>query len=111
MRLARSTERVLGGLQFWKNTASLIERADLPLRTGEVFYIQLGCALLFGMPAGFAGVFPLIVLGLCFILIPLYGRAGAAIATAAALIIESIMLFVVTKRRLGFHVFVWNRAR
>jgi tight adherence protein B len=64
VRLARSTERVLGGLQFWKNTAQLIERADLPLRTGEVFYIQLGCALLFGMPAGFAGVFPLIVLGL-----------------------------------------------
>ena len=53
-----------GGLQFWKNTAQLIERADLPLRTGEVFYIQLGCALLFGMPAGFAGVFPLVVLGL-----------------------------------------------
>jgi len=64
VRLARSTERVLGGLQFWKNTADLIERADLPLRTGEVFYIQLGCALLFGMPAGFAGVFPLIALGL-----------------------------------------------
>ena len=64
VRLARSTERVLGGLQFWKNTAQLIERADLPLRTGEVFYIQLGCALLFGMPAGFAGVFPLVVLGL-----------------------------------------------
>jgi tight adherence protein B len=64
VRLARSTERVLGGLQFWKNTATLIERADLPLRTGEVFYIQLGCALLFGMPAGFAGVFPLVVLGL-----------------------------------------------
>jgi len=36
---------VLGGLQFWKNTASLIERSDLPLRTGEVFYMQLGAAL------------------------------------------------------------------
>jgi O-antigen/teichoic acid export membrane protein len=49
-------------------------------------------------------------LGLCFVLIPLFGLAGAAIATTLALIIESIMLFVVTKRRLGFHVFVWNRA-
>jgi O-antigen/teichoic acid export membrane protein len=58
----------------------------------------------------YAGAFA-INLGLCFILIPLFGLAGAAIATAAALIIESIMLFVVTKRRLGFHVFVWNRAR
>ena len=64
VRLARSTEKVLGGLQFWKNTATLIERSDLPLRTGEVFYMQLGAALLLGMPAGFAGVFPLLVLGL-----------------------------------------------
>src|SRR4029079_1400828 len=64
VRLARSTERVLGGLQFWKNTADLIERAALPLRTGEVFYIQRCCARLFVMPAGFAGVFPLIALGL-----------------------------------------------
>ncbi|MDX6377417.1 MAG: tight adherence protein [Gaiellaceae bacterium] len=62
VRLARSTERVLGGLQFWKNTALLIERADLPLRTGEVFYMQLGAALVLGAPAGFAGVFPLFTL-------------------------------------------------
>ena len=47
---------------------------------------------------------------LCLILIPLFGAAGAAIATAAALVFESIWLFVVTKRRLGFHVFVWGRA-
>ena len=52
VRLARSTEKVLGGLQFWKNTAPLIERSDLPLRTGEVFYMQLGAALLLGSPAG-----------------------------------------------------------
>jgi O-antigen/teichoic acid export membrane protein len=49
-------------------------------------------------------------LGLCFVLIPPFGLEGAAIATTLALVIESIMLFVVTKRRLGFHVFVWNRA-
>ena len=57
----------------------------------------------------YAGAFA-INLGLCFALIPLFGLAGAAIATAIALIVESIMLFVVTKRRLGFHVFVWKRA-
>jgi O-antigen/teichoic acid export membrane protein len=56
-----------------------------------------------------AGAFA-VNLGLCFVLIPLFGLAGAAIATATALIVESIMLFVVTKRRLGFHVFVWKRA-
>jgi O-antigen/teichoic acid export membrane protein len=48
---------------------------------------------------------------LCFILIPVFGAAGAAIATAVALVSESIWLFVVTKRRLGFHVFVWGAER
>ena len=43
-------------------------------------------------------------------LIPLLGAAGAAIATSSALIFESMLLFVVTKRRLGFHVFIWGRA-
>ncbi len=46
---------------------------------------------------------------LCFVLIPLFGMAGAAIATASALIFESILLFLVTKNRLGFHVFIWGR--
>jgi tight adherence protein B len=62
VQLARSTERILGGLNFWKTSASLIERADLPLRTGELFYMQLGSALLFGMPAGYAGTIPLFTL-------------------------------------------------
>ncbi|MGD9768424.1 MAG: polysaccharide biosynthesis C-terminal domain-containing protein [Pseudolabrys sp.] len=48
---------------------------------------------------------------LCLILIPLFGAAGAAISTAVALVFESIWLFVVTKRRLGFHVFVWGAER
>ncbi|MGE0037773.1 MAG: oligosaccharide flippase family protein [Xanthobacteraceae bacterium] len=48
---------------------------------------------------------------LCLILIPVFGAAGAAIATAVALVSESIWLFVVTKRRLGFHVFVWGAER
>lgn len=44
------------------------------------------------------------------ILIPRIGAAGAAFATSSALIVESILLFVVTKRRLGFHVFIWERS-
>ena len=36
-------------------------------------------------------------LGLCFVLIPRLGTAGAAIATATALIVETILLFIVTK--------------
>ena len=49
-----------------------------------------------------------IVLGI--VLIPRLGVDGAAVATSTALIVESILLFVVTKRRLGFHVFIWGRS-
>ena len=44
------------------------------------------------------------------VLIPRIGVDGAAIATATALIVESAMLFFVTRRRLGFHVFIWGRS-
>ena len=47
---------------------------------------------------------------LCIVLIPRIGVNGAAVATSTALIVESIMLFIVTKRRLGFHVFIWGRS-
>jgi O-antigen/teichoic acid export membrane protein len=49
-------------------------------------------------------------IALCFVLIPYFGMAGAAIATATALVLESILLFTVTRKRLGFHVFIWSRA-
>lgn len=60
------------------------------------------CALVY------AGAFACNVV-LCFFLIPRFGSTGAATATAAALSFESVALFLVTKRRLGFHVFVWRR--
>jgi O-antigen/teichoic acid export membrane protein len=65
---------------------------------------QRMCALIYGaaFAINFAG---------CVTLIPVFGAAGAAAATTTALIIESIMLFKVTKSRLGFHVFIWGRAR
>jgi O-antigen/teichoic acid export membrane protein len=47
---------------------------------------------------------------LCVVLIPRVGVEGAAIATSTALIVESMLLFYVTKRRLGFHVFIWGRS-
>lgn len=47
-------------------------------------------------------------LGLNLALIPRFGVAGAAAATSTALIVETILLFVVTKRRLGLHVFVFG---
>jgi O-antigen/teichoic acid export membrane protein len=45
-------------------------------------------------------------LTLCIVLIPRLGIEGAASATATAMIAESIMLYIVAKRRLGFHVFI-----
>jgi O-antigen/teichoic acid export membrane protein len=62
------------------------------------------CALIY------AGAFA-INFGACLALIPPFGAAGAAAATTTALIIESYMLFRVTKSRLGFHVFIWGGAR
>jgi O-antigen/teichoic acid export membrane protein len=61
------------------------------------------CALVY------AGAFG-INIGLCIAFIPHFGMTGAAVATATALVTESIVLFAVTRIRLGFHVFVWGRA-
>ncbi len=43
---------------------------------------------------------------LCFTLIPGHGVMGAAIATSCAFIVESVLIFVIARRRLGFHLFV-----
>jgi O-antigen/teichoic acid export membrane protein len=42
---------------------------------------------------------------LCILLIPPIGIEGAAAATATALVTESMLLYRLAKRRLGFHVF------
>jgi O-antigen/teichoic acid export membrane protein len=47
-------------------------------------------------------------LSLCLVLIPHFGLIGAASATASALVVESALLFVVIKRRLGMRVFIWG---
>ena len=48
---------------------------------------------------------------LCVILIPHLGIEGAAAATSAALIAESLMFSWVAKRRLGFQIFILSNAR
>ena len=53
----------------------------------------------------YAGAFA-INLVLCAILIPRIGIEGAAVATTTAIVVELILLFLVAKRRLGFHVFI-----
>jgi O-antigen/teichoic acid export membrane protein len=41
----------------------------------------------------------------CLLTVPRYGGIGAAASTSLALVIESVLLFWVTRRRLGFHAF------
>ena len=57
--------------------------------------------------AVYAGTFALNFI-LCIVLIPRMGPMGAAVATASAMVMESVLLFVLAKKRLGLHVFVWH---
>jgi O-antigen/teichoic acid export membrane protein len=63
---------------------------------------QRACAMIY------AGAFAT-NLALCLVLIPRFGVTGAAAATATATVVEATLLFVVTRRRLGLHVFVLGR--
>jgi O-antigen/teichoic acid export membrane protein len=62
---------------------------------------QAICAAIYG--TAFA-----INLAVCLLLIPHLGLLGAAIATATGVLTESSLLFIVSKRRLGMHVFIWG---
>lgn len=50
----------------------------------------------------------LVNLGLCVVLIPRDGMAGAAAASSIALVFESGLLFYVAKIRLGFHCLIFG---
>jgi O-antigen/teichoic acid export membrane protein len=47
-------------------------------------------------------------IALCMLLIPWFGLAGAAMAVSGAMLLETVLLFAVTKERLGLHVFIWR---
>jgi O-antigen/teichoic acid export membrane protein len=55
----------------------------------------------------YAGSFAINLI-LCVVLIPRLGITGAAVASATALVVESICLFLVAKFRLGFHCLVFG---
>lgn len=46
--------------------------------------------------------------GACLLLVPEYGTIGAAVATAGGFVVESIALFIIAKRSLGLHMFIWR---
>lgn len=61
------------------------------------------CAAVYG------GAFAL-NLALCFALAPPFGMFGVAVATAITMVIESALLFWVTRRRLGLGALPWGRG-
>jgi O-antigen/teichoic acid export membrane protein len=61
------------------------------------------CALAYGTS------FALNIL-LCVILIPRFGGYGAAASTSLALIFETVLLFLIVRKRLGFHVLPFGRG-
>jgi O-antigen/teichoic acid export membrane protein len=46
---------------------------------------------------------------LCVLLVPRFGGYGAAAATSIALVFETILLFWITRTRLGFHVLAFGK--
>ena len=60
---------------------------------------QRACALVY------AAAFTVNLAG-CALLIPAHGIPGAAAATSAAMVFESVALFIVVRRRLGIHTFI-----
>ncbi len=82
-----ATEKVAGSLNYWKRLSFRLEQANLPLRTAEVVYIQMGaaifCTLLVRMIFGIAGIFALIPMVIGGILPLLYVRLKAKRRQAA----------------------------
>ena len=48
---------------------------------------------------------------LCLVLVPRFGGHGAAAATSLSLVFETVLLFWVTRRRLGLHVFAFGGTK
>jgi O-antigen/teichoic acid export membrane protein len=63
---------------------------------------QRTCAL------AYAAAFAVNLVG-CFMLAPSFGGIGVASATAGAFVVESALLFVIARRRLGLHMFIWRQ--
>ena len=74
--------------------------------TGERLLTMLGdqsmCALAYALAF-------LVNLVLCVLLVPRFGGYGAAAATSIALVFETILLFWITRSRLGFHVLAFGK--
>jgi O-antigen/teichoic acid export membrane protein len=55
----------------------------------------------------YAAAFAVNIVG-CIALAPAFGGVGAAAATASAFVVESTLLFLIARRQLGLHMFIWQ---
>ncbi len=55
----------------------------------------------------YAAAFTVNIVG-CVLLAPAYGGVGAACSTAAAFAVESTLLFLIARSRLGLHMLIWR---
>jgi tight adherence protein B len=61
----KATEGLLGNLKHWRSISRMLERADIPLRTVEFFWILVGSAVGFALVATLFGISPIVtVLGM-----------------------------------------------
>jgi tight adherence protein B len=60
--LFKATERLLGNLKHWRTVGRMLERADVPLRTVEFFWIMVGAAVGFAFFATLFGASPIVTL-------------------------------------------------
>ncbi len=81
-----ATEKIAGSFNYWKRMAFRLEQADLPLRTAEVVYIQMGAALILG-------VFGRFVFGLNGLL--------ELLPLAAGIMLPSLFVKFMARRRLN----------
>jgi tight adherence protein B len=63
----RATERAFGNLKQWRWLGRMIERADVPLKTVEFFWIVAGSAIVMAMLATLFGAAPPIMLALAVV--------------------------------------------
>jgi tight adherence protein B len=61
--LFKMTEKALGNLKQWRWIGRMLERADIPLKTAEFFWIMVGAGAIGGIVGFVLGFKPVLVLG------------------------------------------------
>ena len=60
--LLKATEQAFERFSFWRKLHSMLERADVPLRTSEFFYCMIAPAFFFGLVAAVMALSPIMIL-------------------------------------------------